>query len=123
MILSLYIFFALLGVLFFLLAILFGTFMKGEDPEDKRNIGVSILCILVAGILFGMVALHSLDINQDFCENRVTQSVVSGNTTTYTNAMVCTTESNAYQEVSYFFYGLAAICAVFFLYYAMRSFD
>lgn len=123
MIIALYVLFVILGFVCFSLAVALGSLLKGEDPEDRKNVAFSVMFVLIAGLLFMTVALESTSITQDFCENQVTQSVTVNGTTTNTNQIECTTQRYSNTGLSWFFYGMVLICLVLFVIYIMRTFE
>lgn len=122
MLVQIYILLIILGFFSLILSIFLGSIFRSRDTEDKRHVVSGLIFILVAGICFMIVALSSLYITQDFCENQVTQEIVSGNQTTYTNSIDCTTQVNSQQDLAYFWYGMLLVCFVLFFYYGLMVF-
>lgn len=99
MLISIYIALILLAFVFLGLGLYNGAYGSKLAVESKSGQGIvyhskliiTISFLLIAALCFMAAALNSLAVTVDHCENQITQTVVSGNTTTYTNQISCET--------------------------------
>ena len=69
----------------------------GKTERDKKHtIGLTFCLLVVAAILFGMTAMWAMDLEQQHCENQVTNTIMcvdqqACEDTTYTNVITCET--------------------------------
>ena len=84
---SLYITLILAAFFFLIVGIYVGSFNK-----EKTRLGVTVVFLLLSAVLFTVLALTSQSVTNDFCKNQVTQTVVSGSVTTYSNELSCITQ-------------------------------
>lgn len=85
-----------------------------------RRAGSIITFILVA-VLFGTLALNAMNLETVQCDNQVLSTTVSGNVTTYTNNLSCTSHKTKDQGLAALYSGLALASIVMLGIYLIPS--
>lgn len=75
--------------------LLLAVSLKLASGSLQQKYGLVVTGLVMSMTLFAVLAFASLQITENFCENQTNQTVVSGNTTTYTNGLACVTRTSA----------------------------
>lgn len=118
MLVSIYITLVLLAFVFFAWGMYNGSYgsrivvRSGNTLIYDTKLAVTVIVFLISALLFGILALSSLSVTKDYCENQVTQTVLTGNTTAYTNQITCQTQRYPNQMLSALWTGLFLLAII-----------
>jgi len=102
---------------FFLLV---GGLISGAS---KQKLGVTVSLLLLSTIIFSVLGLQSFNIEREYCENQVTQSLINGSTTNYANQISCTTQQHVDEGLGILFGSMIFLTVAFMLLFILSGRD
>lgn len=125
MLLQIYITITIIAFIFFILGVFLGSFFKNQnkiDPEQTPKKGISTTFLFTSMVLFIFLALNSLNIEQEYCENQQTTTISTTDTstvnitttnTTITNTINCLKQQYVDDAIAYFYWFMSFISLFF----------
>lgn len=94
-----------------------GLYLGGID-SPKTPV---ILFLGIAAVLFGGLAVDSFQVQKTFCENTVVNSTITVNTSTFTNAFACLTNSTVELGMGAVFAGMGFLTVVMLFVFGLKA--